>query len=76
MKIAKVFQSGNSQAIRLPKVFQFKSSEVEIFKQNDTLIIREKRQNLKHAFELLVSITNDFFEEGRVDTPPQKLEKF
>ena len=31
MKTAKIFKSGNSQAVRLPKELQFDVSEVEIF---------------------------------------------
>jgi antitoxin VapB len=31
MAIARVFKSGNSQAVRLPKKFRVKSSEVEMF---------------------------------------------
>lgn len=42
MSTAKVFKSGNSQAIRLPKEFQFDVSEVEIFKQGDDVVLRKK----------------------------------
>ncbi|WP_024787482.1 MULTISPECIES: antitoxin [unclassified Lebetimonas] len=37
--IAKVFISGNSQAIRIPKEFQINSEKVKIIKENDKLII-------------------------------------
>jgi antitoxin VapB len=40
MKTAKVFKSGNSQAVRLPKEFQIDAKEVEIFKENGNLILR------------------------------------
>ena len=33
MKTAKVFKSGNSQAVRIPKEFHLKGSEVEIQKK-------------------------------------------
>jgi antitoxin VapB len=33
MNIAKVFRSGNSQAVRLPKRYRFKGKEVEIFRR-------------------------------------------
>ena len=32
-----VFQSGNSQAVRLPKEFRFKSKTVEIFRRGDEI---------------------------------------
>lgn len=76
MKFAKVFKSGNSQALRLPKEFQFHSKEVEIFRRGNDVILREKPKNLKHAFELLSSMPNDFFSDEREDTLPQERESF
>ncbi|EKD70223.1 MAG: SpoVT/AbrB protein [uncultured bacterium] len=76
MKIAKIFKSGNSQALRLPKEFQFQTKEVEIFKQGNNVILREKPKNLKHAFELLTSMPNDFYSCEREDSFPQEREFF
>lgn len=76
MKTAKIFKSGNSQALRLPKEFQFHSKEVEIFRRGNDIIIREKPKNLKHAFELLTSMPEDFFSAEREDQPPQERETF
>ncbi len=36
--IAKVFQSGNSQAVRLPKEFRFDVEEVEVSREGDAPI--------------------------------------
>jgi antitoxin VapB len=41
-----VFQSGNSQAVRLPKEFRFKSRIVEIFRRGDEVILRDRKRNL------------------------------
>ncbi len=76
MKTAKIFKCGNSQALRLPKEFQFHTKEVEIFKRGTEVIIREKSKNLKNAFELLTSMPSDFFSEEREDLPPQDREFF
>ncbi len=76
MKTAKVFKSGNSQAVRLPKEFAFKSKEVEIFQRNDEIILREVPKNLGKAFNLLTQFPKDCFNEKRKDTPPQKRESF
>lgn len=46
MGTARVFQSGNSQAVRLPKEFRFKSKDVQIFRRGDEVILREKRLTL------------------------------
>ena len=74
MKTAKVFKSGNSQAVRLPKEFQFRNKEVEIYRRGDTVVLREKTSNLRKAFELFSSLPDDFFSNGRHDGPPQKRE--
>lgn len=76
MKMAKVFKCGNSQAVRLPKEFQFQGQEVEIFKQGDKVILHEKPKNLKHAFELLASMPDDFFSDERQDILPQERDFF
>lgn len=72
MKIAKVFKSGNSQAVRLPKEFQLSCEEVEIFREGSMLVIRERPKNLAKAFELLSPMPDDFFSKGRKDTLPQE----
>ncbi len=76
MRTAKIFKCGNSQAIRLPKDFQFTTNEVEIFKRDGAVIIRTLPINLTKAFELLTELPDDFFPEGRVDALPQKRELF
>jgi len=43
MRTARVFRSGNSQAVRIPKEFQLQDSEVEITKRGDALVLRPKR---------------------------------
>jgi len=76
MVYTKVFQSGNSQAIRIPKEFRFCSDEVEILKRNNELIVREKPKNLVLAFKLLTEMPDDFFDEGRLDDKPQERDDF
>ena len=70
MTIAKVFQFGNSQAVRLPKEFRLTSDEVEIFRRGDEIVLREKPRSLARAFELLC----DLPEIEREDAPPQERE--
>ena len=41
-QIAKIFTSGRSQAVRLPKDFRFKGNEVCIKKEKGTVILSEK----------------------------------
>ncbi len=74
MTTTKVFMNGNSQAVRIPKEFQFDTDEVEIFKRDNELILRKKSENLAEAFDILTSMPDDFFDEGRDDPPPQERE--
>lgn len=73
---AKIFQSGNSQAVRIPKEFRFEGSEVEIFKRGDEVILKPKPKNLGAAFKLLGEMPADFMQNGREDEPPQARESF
>ena len=40
MTYARVFQSGNSQAIRIPKEFQFHTKRVEIYREGKSVVLR------------------------------------
>lgn len=72
MGIARVFRSGNSQAVRLPKQFRFKSREVEIFRRGDEIVLREKKGSMVRAFDLLAGMPDDFEVPGRDNDKPQK----
>ncbi len=76
MRTAKVFKCGNSQAIRLPKDFQFNSNEVEILKRGEEIIIRNisRQKKLLDVFELFSKLPDDFFSETRIDSLPQERE--
>ena len=41
--LTRVFKSGNSQAVRIPKDFQLDVEEVEIFARGDELIIKKSK---------------------------------
>lgn len=74
MAKAKVFQSGHSQAVRLPKEFRVRSKEVEIFRRGDELVLVENIRPMARAFQLLAEMPEDFMADGRKDEPPQKRE--
>lgn len=44
--LAKVFQSGNSQAVRLPKTLRLNVNEVDISKEGNNLILKPIKPNL------------------------------
>jgi len=72
MGTARVFRSGNSQAVRLPKQFRLKSQEVEIFRRGDEIVLREKGGDMARAFELLAGLPEDLELPGRKNDRPQK----
>lgn len=76
MTYARVFQSGNSQAVRLPKEFRLNVDQVEIFRRGDEIVLRETPASAAVVFDLLASLPSDFMSEGRGDTPPQEREAF
>jgi antitoxin VapB len=74
MGTARVFKSGNSQAVRLPKEFRFKSKEVEIFRRGDEVVLREKPANMARAYELILSLPDDLEIHDRDNDLPQERE--
>ena len=76
MVTAKIFKSGNSQAVRLPKDFQFDVSEVQIYRRGNEVVLRKKPRDLTRVFELLTELSNDFMENGREQPSVQERESF
>ena len=70
--IAKVFQSGNSQAVRLPKEFRIASGEVEIFRRGGDIVLREKRKTLAEALAELPPLPDDVDFEIPEELPQQE----
>ena len=67
--IAKVFQSGNSQAVRLPKDFRFSVDEVEVSREGDAVILRPRRDASGPWASLQAAVARgfspDFMSDGR-----------
>ena len=74
MAVAKIFQSGNSQAVRLPKEFRFRSKEVEITRRGNEVVLREKPQNLGHLVDLLKQLPDEMFEDIHDTRLPEERE--
>jgi len=65
LQSAKVFTSGNSQAIRLPKEFQFKETELFIQKIGNSIILFPKDDPWRAFEESLSEFSEDFLADGR-----------
>ena len=75
MKTAKIFRSGNSQAVRIPKEFQMEGEEVEIQKRGATLLLRPKKKSWTPLIESLQKFTDDFMKHGRKQPRAQKRDR-
>ncbi len=76
MRTAKVFMSGNSQAVRLPKEFKINVSEVDIFRQGDDIVLRPTKKSVADVVALLGQLPVDFMHDGRDLSPPVERESF
>ncbi|MGA4633381.1 antitoxin [Pseudomonas solani] len=76
MAFARVFQSGNSQAVRLPKEFRLEVDRVEIFRRGNEIILREVPEDASVIFDALAELPEDFLADGREDLPPQDRDAF
>ena len=72
MKTAKIFKSGNSQAVRIPKEFQLEGNEVEIERDGDALILRQRKRSWGGLKRSLEKFTKDFMAKDREQPPLQK----
>jgi antitoxin VapB len=68
-QFAKVFRSGNSQAVRLPKDFRFDVEEVEVSREGSAVILRPRRSASTRWASLHAAVDRgfsaDFMAEGR-----------
>mgnify|MGYP000492073653 CR=1 FL=1 len=66
---AKIFTTGRSQAVRLPKAFRFNTPEVTIERQGDAIILRPKVQSKEEWWDEVEKILASF--EGM----PEEIER-
>jgi len=74
MQSAKLFQNGRSQAVRLPKEFQFSGDEVFIQRHGDAVILIPHEKAWEVFMEGITSFSDDFMKNGRDQGQDQKRE--
>ena len=72
METAKIFETGRSQAIRLPKKFRFRGNEVFIQRLGKAVILVPKEDLWQTFLNGLNSFSEDFFSNGREPETPAK----
>lgn len=75
MKTARIFRSGNSQAVRIPREFQLEGDKVEIQKRGDALVLRPKKKSWAALIASLHQFTDDFMKAGRKQPPVQSRDR-
>lgn len=65
MDTAKIFETGRSQAVRLPKEFRFDADEVYINKVGDIVMLIPKDYKWKGFLDSFSMFTDDFMASGR-----------
>jgi antitoxin VapB len=76
MQTAKIFQNGRSQAIRLPKEFQFRGEEVFIQKHGNAVLLIPHEKAWEVFIEGLNGFSEDFMKDGRDQGQNQEREGF
>jgi antitoxin VapB len=72
-RTAKIFMNNRSQAVRLPKEFQFSTREVFIRKQGDDIVLSARPEDWS-AYLSSGPVASDEFMEGIEDLPVQERE--
>jgi antitoxin VapB len=75
LKTAKIFQNGQSQAVRLPKEFRFDDTEVYIKKNGNIVTLIPRTDSWEILFGSLEKFSNDFMSE-RIQPELDKRESF
>ena len=74
-RTAKIFMTGRSQAVRLPKEFRFDVDEVYIRRDGDKVVLSPRPSSWESFFENAPSVDDDFLRD-RDDPEPEKRELF
>lgn len=65
MKTAKLFQNGQSQAVRLPKEFRFEDDHVYVKKSGNIVILIPAHDSWQSLVDSLAKFTDDFMCERK-----------
>ena len=71
MKTAKLFQNGQSQAVRLPKEFRFEDDRVFVKKSGNIVVLIPT----KNSWDTLIQSLDKFSDDFMVDRKQPKVQK-
>ena len=76
MSTAKLFKTGRSQAVRLPKEFRMPGTEVRIRKEGNRVILEPLDQTWDALLQSLEEFPADFMNDGRQQPKMPEREDF
>jgi antitoxin VapB len=76
MHTAKVFRSGNSQAVRIPKEYAIEESELYIQRVGNSLVLSSMNVPWTSLRDSLVKFSDDVFSDGRKQPENQDRDIF
>ena len=74
MDTAKLFKSGRSQAVRLPKEFRFEGEEVFIKKVGEAVVLLPREDSWRTLYESVGDFSEDFMAERNQPVDQQERE--
>lgn len=72
METAKIFWSGRSQAVRLPKDFRFDAEEVRIRRQGNAVILEPVAKDWGWLAHVVGPVDDDFAQAATESVPQQE----
>lgn len=72
-QIAKVFMSGRSQAVRIPKAYRFECGEVFIEREGERIVLTPRPRSWKEYFAGAPRLPSDY-PATVADPPPEEVE--
>ena len=76
MQTARLFNNGRSQAVRIPKKYQFIGKDVYIQKHGDAVILMPHDKIWETFIHGLNSFSDDYMQEGRDQGVEKERESF
>lgn len=68
LETGKIFMTGRSQAVRLPKAFRFDTKEVTIERKGDAVILRPRVNEATWAEQVMAAL-NAFDSDFKIEMP-------
>lgn len=75
MDTAKLFRSGRSQAVRLPKEYRFDGEEVFVKRVGEAVVLLPREDSWRTLYESLEDFSEDFMAERGQPTEQQEREQ-